>query len=203
MNLLYPKPPFPRYFLGISAPGVVLTTRGLSPFFHHIFDYRMKKHQKFLLTAIVLSALWLPQLSAQQSVAAAGGDASGAGGSVAYSVGQVVYTAYAQGGAQIVQGVQQPYELFTVGTEGPSDLALHYTVFPNPTAATVTLSVADVDWTALSFALFDEQGRLILQQKLEGESTRIPLEGQNAGLYFLKIQDKLQTLKTFKIVKNH
>lgn len=163
----------------------------------------MKKHQKFLLTAIALSALWFPRVSAQQSVHAAGGDASGMGGSVSYSVGQIVYTALDQGGAQILQGVQQPYEFFSVGVEGPSGLVLHCTLFPNPTASTVTLTVEGIDWNALSYALFDENARLILQQNLDGENTRIPLEGQMAGLYFLKIQNRQQTLKTFKIVKNH
>jgi hypothetical protein len=40
----------------------------------------------------------------------AGGEATGSGGSVSYSVGQVVYTTNTGINGSVAQGVQQPYE---------------------------------------------------------------------------------------------
>lgn len=60
-----------------------------------------------------LLSLGSPAL-AQESAHAAGGDISGSGGSVAYSVGQVVYTAHAGVSGIEAQGVQQRYEIAKV-----------------------------------------------------------------------------------------
>ena len=61
-----------------------------------------------------------PFLYAQQSTNAGGGDATGTGGSAAYSVGQVAYTSNIGTGGTESQGVQQTYIISTVGSEEPS-----------------------------------------------------------------------------------
>jgi hypothetical protein len=57
-----------------------------------------------LLLGFVLTA------QAQQATTAAGGNATGSGGSVAYSVGQIVYTTHTGTTGSVAQGVQQTYE---------------------------------------------------------------------------------------------
>ena len=47
---------------------------------------------------------------AQESVNAAGGDATGMGGTASYSVGQVVYTTIGENGTTVAQGVQQAFD---------------------------------------------------------------------------------------------
>ena len=47
---------------------------------------------------------------AQESVNAAGGDATGVGGAASYSVGQVVYTTIGADGTTVAQGVQQAFQ---------------------------------------------------------------------------------------------
>lgn len=44
---------------------------------------------------------------AQQSVNAAGGDATGVGGTASFSIGQIVYTTIGNNGTTVAQGVQQ------------------------------------------------------------------------------------------------
>ena len=72
------------------------------------------RHKKFTLSAVLLLGLGLTGLQAQTSVNATGGDASGSGGSVSYSVGQVVYTTNTGTSGSVAQGVQQPYEISVV-----------------------------------------------------------------------------------------
>ncbi len=48
-------------------------------------------------------------IHAQQATTATGGDASGSGGTVASSVGQIVYTTNTGTTGSVVQGVQQPF----------------------------------------------------------------------------------------------
>jgi len=54
------------------------------------------RHKRLKLSAVLLLGLGLTGLQAQESVNATGGNASGSGGSVSYSVGQVV-TSHTQG----------------------------------------------------------------------------------------------------------
>jgi hypothetical protein len=52
------------------------------------------KHKKAKLSAVLLFWLGITGLQAQATVSTTGGNASGIGGSVSYSVGQVFYTTY-------------------------------------------------------------------------------------------------------------
>jgi hypothetical protein len=56
----------------------------------------------------------LSTVSAQESINATDGDVSGSGGSVSYSVGQVVYTTHTGTSGSVAEGVQQPYEISVV-----------------------------------------------------------------------------------------
>jgi gliding motility-associated-like protein len=55
-----------------------------------------------------------PTVQAQESAHSAGGDGSSSTGSVAFSVGQVVYTTHSTGSGSEAQGVQQRYDLVKV-----------------------------------------------------------------------------------------
>ncbi|MGC8754863.1 MAG: hypothetical protein ACP5QJ_07625, partial [Thermosulfidibacteraceae bacterium] len=72
------------------------------------------RHKKLKLSAVLLLGLGLTGLQAQESVNATGGNASGNGGTVAYSVGQVVYTTNTGTNGSVAQGVQQPFEISVV-----------------------------------------------------------------------------------------
>ena len=64
---------------------------------------------KLILSALGFT-LALGSSYAQQSVNTTGGNASGSGGSVSYSLGQVVYTYHSSPSGQMNQGVQQVFE---------------------------------------------------------------------------------------------
>jgi hypothetical protein len=69
------------------------------------------KYKKLILSALLLSGLGLTGLQAQEVIPAVGGNASGSGGSVSYSVGQVAYQTHTGTNGSVVEGVQQPYEI--------------------------------------------------------------------------------------------
>ena len=81
--------------------------------------------------------LWASLAQAQESANASGGDATGSGGTIAYSIGQVVYTTYTGSSGSVAQGVQHAYEIFTVDIE-ETTLSISLIAFPNPTADNLT-----------------------------------------------------------------
>ena len=85
---------------------------------------------------IFLSFLFSFSVKAQTShqvLSASGGDATGSGGSVAYIVGQIVYTTHTGTTGSVSQGVEQAYEISSVSIKETS-LNISMSVFPNPTS---------------------------------------------------------------------
>ena len=152
---------------------------------------------------IILGMCFTFKLSAQQSSNAAGGNATGTGGTVSYSVGQMNYTTNTGTSGSACQGVQQPYEIYTVtSVDEAKDLNINLSAFPNPTFDNLTLKIESAITKNLSYLLFDMNGKLLATQKLDGTETKIAMNNYAAATYFIKITENNNTLKTFKIIKN-
>ncbi len=144
----------------------------------------------------------LSPVTAQESVNATGGNASGSGGSVGYSVGQVVYTSNTGTTGSVAQGVQQPYEISVVtAIEEAKAITLSITAYPNPATDNLTLEVKDFDLSTLHFQLFDMAGKLLQSEKITDSRTSIAMGNLVPATYFVKVIQGNKEVKTFKIVK--
>lgn len=160
----------------------------------------MKKNRKPL--ALLLLGLGFTTVQAQQATTASGGNASGSGGSVAYSVGQVVYTTATGTTGSVAQGVQQPFEISIVLGIEEHQISLNIQAYPNPTSNFLSLNIGDYDPTNLSFQLFDLTGKLIESNKITKSIETIRMENLSSGSYFLKVTRNNKEVKTFKLIKN-
>lgn len=160
-------------------------------------------HRKLKLSAVLLLGLGLTGLKAQEVIPATGGNASGSGGTASYTVGQVVYTTNTEANGSVAQGVQQAYEISVVkGIEEAKDITLECTVYPNPTTDLLTLNIENYDVKNLSYQLFNISGKLLENKKLTSNETTIKMENRVAAVYFLKVMDNQQEIKTIKIIKH-
>jgi hypothetical protein len=161
------------------------------------------RHKRLKLSAVLLLGLGLTGLQAQTSVNATDGDVSGSGGSVSYSVGQVVYTTHTGTSGSVAEGVQQPYEISVVtGLEEAQSINLSVTAYPNPTTDYLTLEVKDVELLNLHFQLYDMNGKLLQNEKITGNQTSIVMSNLLPATYFVKVIQGNKEVKTFKIIKN-
>jgi hypothetical protein len=144
-------------------------------------------------------------LHAQQAIPASGGNASGSGGSVSYSVGQVAYIANTGANGSVVQGVQQPYEIFVVtGLDDANGIKLKLSAYPNPATDFLTLKVdssIQPNIQSMSYELFDLNGKLLENKKLTSNETGIDMKNLVPATYLLIVIDKNKEVKTFKIIK--
>jgi len=161
----------------------------------------MKTIRIYLLIPLVF-CFGLTEVRAQKAVISAGANASGSGGSISYSVGQIVYTTASGSTGTSNQGVQQPYEFFTVGVDENPGINLQLTVYPNPTPSQVTLNSGSLDPANMTFYLYDSRGALLNKQMIKQRLTEIPMENLITGIYVLKVLDGQSLLRTFKIIKN-
>lgn len=158
------------------------------------------KHKKTKLS-IVLLVLGLT-LQAQQSITATGGDATGSGGTAAYSIGQLVYSSHNGSGGTASEGVQQAFEIFTLSTADPT-MNLELIAYPNPTTDFLTLKVGNADFSSdLSYQIIDIMGRVIETRDIANTSETIQMGHLPKAMYFLKISNTNNQVKTFKIIKN-
>jgi hypothetical protein len=162
----------------------------------------MKNKKNKIKLSVLLIGLGL-MAQAQQATTATGGNASGSGGTVAYSIGQIVYTTNTGTTGSLEQGVQQPYEIAVVtGIKNETKTSMLLVVFPNPTTSFLNLQIADLKTEQLTYQLTDAIGKLIIENKITESSTQINMNAQAEGIYFLNIIQNNQTVKTFKIIKN-
>ncbi|NCQ10831.1 MAG: T9SS type A sorting domain-containing protein [Bacteroidetes bacterium] len=159
----------------------------------------MKKQSYYL---IFIFLFCLGGIQAQDAILTSGGDASGSGGSFSYSVGQIVYTTIIDSNGSMAQGVQQPFEISAVlGVDDLLGINLSLVAYPNPTTDFLNLTIANLNYKNLSYQLFDINGRLLAQKKLENNSNEITMKQFPSALYFLKIFNNQKLVKLFKIIK--
>lgn len=158
------------------------------------------KNKKRIFHLLLAVGLGVSSGYAQESSNSSGGDASGSGGTIAYSIGQTVYTYTSGSNGNANQGVQQPYEISTTVGINETVINLEMNVYPNPTANYLTLKVEKTE--GLTFQLYDLQGKVITNKKVNSATTKVAMENLPIATYFLNIVKNNQVVKTFKIIKN-
>ena len=162
------------------------------------------RRKRLKLSTVFLLGLGLTiSIHAQETIPATGGESTGSGGSVSYTVGQVLFTTNTGTNGTVAEGVQQPYEIsVVVGLEEAQDIKLVCTVYPNPTTDLLTLETGNPNNKNLFYQLYDITGILLISKKLIDIKTTIPMTSLPPATYFLKITDNQEVVKTFKIIKN-
>jgi hypothetical protein len=154
-----------------------------------------------ILTLIVISFLSYCTY-AQETISTAGGNATGSGGNVSYTIGQLVYTTNSGSNGSISQGVQQPYEISVVSSiEDSEGIELMVSVYPNPTQDILTLSTENFEQKNMLYQLYSISGNLLETKQINNSETRIYLQDYNPSIYFLKLINNDKEIKTFKIIK--
>jgi hypothetical protein len=155
---------------------------------------------KILLLSIFIGGPF--DLYAQSSLHTAGGNATGPGGTVSFSVGQVAYQTITSADFSVSQGVQQPYEISVLtGSEAVSGINLMISAFPNPATDYLVLKFSEGDFKGYSYMLIDKAGKLLRSGDIMNYDTFLSLKGLASATYFFKVFKSKQEMKTFKIVK--
>ncbi|WP_284464271.1 T9SS type A sorting domain-containing protein [Chryseobacterium sp.] len=157
----------------------------------------MKKKFIYCLTLPLFS---LSFLHAQSAVLATGMDASGGNGSTSYSVGQTAYL-YKGAGDQVLEGVQQPYEIIALNTHETSSNLECILIYPNPFKDFLYLDFTTGNYKDAEYQLFDAQGKLIKKDVIIQSKSELNFSSLPSAMYIIRITQHGGILKTFKIIK--
>ena len=131
-----------------------------------------------------------------------GGHSSNNQFSLDYTIGEVV-TEFGQDSANrnhLTQGFQQTMLAIVSVEEHVQDIEID--VYPNPAVDHLNVSIPTLQ-EDMQFALFDMQGKLIEQQKINSEAFTIGFSSMSTGNYLLVFSNKDQRIKTLQVQKSH
>jgi hypothetical protein len=152
-----------------------------------------------------IGLLWgcnVSMAAAQQALATAGGNATGSGGTVSYTIGQTFFTEVTGTTGSVEQGVQHAYEIYPVSTNHPLDPVCAVSVFPNPTVDVLHLDIEASDFTTMRYQLLDAAGKLLESRTIVAPRTTIMMERFSSDVYFMEVFLDNNHSKSFKIIKN-
>ena len=162
--------------------------------------------KRFLVILLLMLVYGFATLTAQvlhAGIAVAGGNASGTGGSVSYSVGQLFCTTAFGATGSVSEGVQQPFEISVLsGVEDITGIDLYYAVYPNPTNGKLTLNVKNYEPNTFTYQLYDVNGKILRTDRLIENETIIEMSDLISSPYFLKVTKNNKEVKLFKVIKN-
>ncbi|MEO8151355.1 MAG: T9SS type A sorting domain-containing protein [Bacteroidia bacterium] len=160
------------------------------------------KLTKTLLLSFCLVGFGATSLRAQQGQSAAAGEIYGPGGNVSFTIGQSDYVTTTGSGGTILQGVQQPIEIFILSGIEQTDIQLKCAVYPNPATDYVMLSVQGPFTENMTYLLYNMEGKIITSGPLGNNETKISLSQLANSIYYIKVLHNNSEIKTFKIIKN-
>lgn len=141
-------------------------------------------------------------LNAQEIVTTSGLNASGAGGTISYSVGQVSVAQNTGTEGSVIEGVQQPYIIDpTVGSE-IANINLKLATYPNPTSDEIIMTAEDLDLENFSYQLLSNEGKVLISKASIESTNNISLQSFPANIYLLNIYRDQIIIKSFRIIKN-
>lgn len=188
------------YLHFILSPFGFLITRCI--LFTHFNRQLMHINQLKLITLFVTVFGMQGLLKAQESLNSSGENISDKGGTVSYSIGQIVTHTYNSNKGSLAEGVQQAYEISLVSNvSDKKNINLSVMAYPNPTTDYLMLSIDDSDVSGLSYKLYDINGKLIQNETIKANKTKILMNKLIPSSYFVKITHGNIEIRTFKIVK--
>ena len=152
----------------------------------------------FLIITLLSSGIIL----AQESVNTSGSNASGTGGAVSYTVGQVAYTSSSGSNGSVSAGVQQAFTITATTGVDETNFNLDVSVYPNPTTDLLVLSINELT-EDYSYQVIDLAGKRLTNGQLRNNQTQLDFSSYASGSYYVNIiTNQNKQIKTFQVIKN-
>ena len=146
---------------------------------------------------LIFFVFYSSSLFSQEVVSSQGDSYTNTGGSLDFTIGEVVTFTGSNVENILTQGFHQTnWSFVNIENHVPSYEAI---IYPNP--AEDFLNIQASLYEDVSYVLYDEMGKLILQGRLLTEKTSLEVSQLATGRYSLILNNSKENLKTFNIIK--
>ena len=162
----------------------------------------MLRLYSILILFIAFSTQFIAQDLDHYVIGSDGGHSRNNQFSLDYTIGEVV-TEFGEdtlNNVHLTQGFQQTMLAIVSVEEHVLDIEID--VYPNPAVDYLNVSIPTLQ-EDMQFALFDMQGKLIEQQKINSQAFTIGFSNMSTGNYLLVFSNKDQRIKTLQVQKSH
>jgi hypothetical protein len=152
----------------------------------------MKKHL-FLFFLLFVTLF----VKSQEVISTQGDSYTDSSASIDFTIGEVVTFTGTSSENNLSQGFHQTnWGFVSIEDHVPSYEAI---IYPNPTEDFLNIKAGLYE--DVSYVLYDEMGKLILQGRLLSEQTALEVSPLATGRYSLVLSNSKENLKTFNIIK--
>jgi hypothetical protein len=155
-----------------------------------------------ILILFLMFNFFYNQVFSQSNFVASGSSNNSPDGSISYSIGQIAYLNTTTSASSIFEGLQMPIEKNLITSVVDILLNINVDVFPNPATEYVFLKIENFNSLKLSYLLLDNSGITLFNNSINEKITKINLASLANGTYTLKIFNKKNNVKFFKIIKS-
>lgn len=148
---------------------------------------------------VSLCLIWTMSGIAQETVLSSGGDGTGSGGSISYSIGQIAYLSAEDPPYSLTEGVQQVFDTST----GIEELEASVKIFPNPVQDFLQIRLQDLQGgnESYRYVLYDMHGKILQAARLLLPRHSLDIAELSQGMYHLSIRDKNNRISSFQFLK--
>jgi hypothetical protein len=149
----------------------------------------------------VLTFLWLLDVnkSNAQDALSIGGEATGSGGAVSYSIGQIDYAFKGNTTFTLAEGVQQPYEISVTALDENNE-GIMLSVYPNPVVNMLRISCHETI-KITGYTLQDATGRMLHTERIYGSFYEVDMQRYPTGNYFITINTSENKSNHYLLIK--
>lgn len=149
---------------------------------------------------LILTSSQMLMAQELQAVVSGGAYHQGSAGSISWSLGEVATETLKAGNYIITQGFQQGRLGLTSVKETPN-LDVTISAYPNPTHDYINIEIIG-EITNMHYAVFDINGRAVKSGEIIESPTQVQFNEMGSAIYFIRIMQNGQELKTLRVVKN-
>jgi len=160
---------------------------------------KTKTFSKFIIVSAIMAFI-SGFANAQHVISSSGSTLKNSTGSLSFTVGELVIDTKNAGATTITQGFHQT-KLTITAMNNLRKQNFSISAFPNPTNDFVNLKIEKGEIRDVEFTLFDLQGKVLSNRKIESTNTEVSFSGYNSGNYLLKVIQNGKEIQTLKIVK--
>ncbi len=154
-------------------------------------------------TALTIYLFASLMATSQTGLSPCGGSASSAEASVSFTIGQLDFVNQSNSNGSFNQGVQQPFEWFTIVSVAETTAIEGLSIHPNPTRGEIFVNLNTVKEKVI-VRVYDALGKFIFSQTLGNPQNRMELGALANGAYYIHFNSEngLQN-EVIKVIKTN